>query len=103
MKPISLSELCSQATPAQQSADPYLKALCERLQSTNTRSSVQDTLFTYGQTLGYLAGQGAQVELSAQTAQLLVENPQQAALSLAAALQTESRCWDVGGDLRIRA
>lgn len=95
MKPISLSELCSQATPAQQSADPHLKAFCEQLQSANTRSWAA---FTCGQTLGYLAGQGAQVEISAQTAQLLVENPQQAALSLAAALQTESRCWDGGGE-----
>ncbi len=96
MKPIFLGENidCSQPETTE---DPYIKAICEELRAPNTRSSSQGLHFTIGQALGYLAGQGAQVEISAQTAHLLASNPDQAADAIAATLATRCR-W--GGHRR---
>jgi hypothetical protein len=89
MKPIFLGENidCSQPEATE---DPYIQALCEELRAPKTRSSSQGLFFTIGQALGYLAGQGAQVEISPQTAHILASNPDQAANAIAATLAT--RC-----------
>jgi hypothetical protein len=90
MKPVSLAQICSQtAQPPLPPENPYIKAVLEQLQS-STRSSDHATIFLLGQAFGFLAGEGQEVQISPQTAQLIVSEPEKAASSLAPKIA--SRC-----------